>query len=294
MSKPGWQTPIIRLMLILSGLCFVGIAGLLPRQLRHASHSESAIASLAADNPSSSAEAKADPAATLSNTVPQLGPRHYLDYDQWTDLLRQEAIATQAQQPENLAVLLGDSISLWFPPDMLPEGYTWLNQGISGDTSEGVLDRVHVLDETHPKIIVLMIGINDLIQGEDPERVVRNIRKIIRYLTWAHPDTPIILQSILPHQGETASWEGKDKLAALPNSRIEAVNQELAAIADEHGIHFLNLYPLFVGSDGYLNPALSSDGLHLNEQGYLVWRTAFQLYSQLELPQETAVANSEP
>lgn len=288
MSNPGWQTQLIRLMLILSGLCFAGIAGLLPRQIRQASQPETAIASL------STAEEKADPSATLSSTLPQLGPRHYLDYDQWTDLLRQEAIAMQEQQPENLAILLGDSISLWFPPDLLPDGYTWLNQGISGDTSEGVLNRVHFLDQTDPSVIVLMIGINDLIQGQDPDQVVRNIRKIVRYLNWTHPDTPIILQSILPHQGETASWEGKAKLAALPNDRIEAVNEQLAAIAAEHEIEFLNLYPLFVGSDGYLKPALSTDGLHLNEQGYLVWRTAFQLYSQLELSQDVSVANAEP
>ena len=287
MANSGWQTHLIRLMLILSGLCFAGIAGLLPRQIRQASQPDTAIASLADDKKQTS------PSTTLSNTVPQLGPRHYLDYDQWTDLLQQEAIAIQAQQPDNLAILLGDSISLWFPPNLLPDGYTWLNQGISGDTSEGVLNRVHFLDQTDPAVIVLMIGINDLIQGQDPDQVVRNIRKIVRYLNWAHPDTPIVLQSILPHQGEAATWEGKAKLVALPNDRIEAVNEKLAAIAAEHDIYFLDLYPLFVGADGYLNPALSSDGLHLNEQGYLVWRTAFQLYSQLEVPQQTA-ANPNP
>ncbi|HAX89511.1 MAG TPA: lysophospholipase, partial [Cyanobacteria bacterium UBA11370] len=62
----------------------------------------------------------------------ELGERHQLNYQQWVALLEQEAQVIAEQKPEHLAVLLGDSISLWFPNELLPPDQKWLNQGISG------------------------------------------------------------------------------------------------------------------------------------------------------------------
>lgn len=242
--------------------------------------------------------------AIVNEFVPELVPRssvtqdyqrHEFTYEQWVDLLRQEAIAMQTLNPDNLAVLVGDSISLWFPPELLPRDRTWLNQGISGETSEGLLQRIHLLDQTNPRLILVMIGINDLIHGQSAEAVVGNIHRIVRHLVQAHPDAAIVIQSILPHSAELATWEGKARLKALPNSRIQAVNQDLAAIADAYrqdnistNVFYLDLYPLFADADGRLSLAFTTDGLHLSDQGYLVWRTAMQVYSQLKLKANAA------
>jgi len=46
---------------------------------------------------------------------------------------------------------------------------------------------------------------------------------------------------------------------------------------------YLDLYPMFSDAEGNLQTELSTDGLHLNEQGYLVWRSALQLFGQIQL-----------
>ena len=92
-----------------------------------------------------------------------------------------------------------------------------------------------------------------------------------------------MIQSILPHGGEGATWEGKQKLLAIPNNRIRELNQQLQNIAAKEGIKYLDLYPLFADSRGELRSDFSTDGLHLSPQGYLVWRSALQLYSEIEL-----------
>jgi hypothetical protein len=57
-------------------------------------------------------------------------------HEQWKRLLEQEAKAVAKGQGANrLAVLLGDSLSMWFPLEGLPSGQLWLNQGISGENS---------------------------------------------------------------------------------------------------------------------------------------------------------------
>jgi lysophospholipase L1-like esterase len=212
---------------------------------------------------------------SASSFVPQLGNRQYLHYQQWVDLLYREAYAN-ATAP-HLTVLLGDSISLWFPSELLPGRRTWLNQAISGEHSDMMLGRLDALDNADVESIFLMIGINDLIAGKPENQVAENLEQAVRYLKLQHPDATIVVQSILPHGAERATWEGRDRLLLLPNDRIQAVNTALETMAREQDVAYLDLYPLFADGSGLLRPDLTTDGLHLNEQGYLVWRTAIAL-----------------
>ena len=212
-----------------------------------------------------------------------LGPRHLLNYQQWVALLQQEAEVAATQKPEHLSVLFGDSLSLWFPAQVLPPKHNWLNQGISGETSAGLLERLALIDRTQPEVIFVLIGINDLIRGGTDETILANQRLIIRYLRQVHPQAKIVMQSILPHGGETVTWEGRDRLLAISNSRILTLNEQIKAIAKEEGGIYLDLYPLFADTNGNLNPELSSDGLHLSPQGYKIWRNAIIVLNQLVL-----------
>jgi lysophospholipase L1-like esterase len=213
----------------------------------------------------------------------RLGPKHRWTYQQWVTQLRREAQATAEKRPQHLTILAGDSLSLWFPPQLLPKGRTWLNQGISGETSAGLLKRLNLLDITQPETIFVMIGINDLLRGVDNETLLNNYQAIIQELRWVHPNAQIVIQSILPHSDEKATWEGRDRLGNIPNRRIRYLNRELQDIAEASGVFFLDLHPLFTDERGQLRPELSTDGLHLNEQGYLVWSSGLQLFSQMEL-----------
>jgi lysophospholipase L1-like esterase len=219
----------------------------------------------------------------VPTATPGLGKRHQLTYQKWMDILQQEAEVAAQKKPADLNILLGDSLSLWFPPDLLPTDKNWLNQGISGEVSQGLWRRLGLFDRTGPQRIYVMIGINDLIRGVDDQTILQNYRKILRRLRRVHPQAQVVVQSILPHGGEEATWEGRDRLIAIPITRIQQLNQKLAAIAQEEEVKFLDLYPLFTNAQGHLRADLSTDGLHLNRQGYLVWRSAIQLYTQLVL-----------
>lgn len=214
--------------------------------------------------------------------APELGPRHKLNYQQWLDILQKEANAAAQKRPQRLSILAGDSLSLWFPVELLPEDRYWLNQGISGETSYGLLKRLNLFDRTQPKVIFVMIGINDLIRGVSDEVILDNQQQIMRYLRKTHPKTQIIIQSILPHGDKEATWEGREKLLAITNSRIRQLNQQLQNIAAKEGVKYLDLHSLFTNQQGNLRPEFSTDGLHLSPTGYVVWRTALQIYSQNE------------
>ncbi len=265
---PTW----VFLSLTVNGLLLLTIAGVLMRQYQWSMPS-----------PVSKSAAATHLPKPMPEQVPELGPRHQLNYQQWVALLHKEAEVLATEQPKNLAILIGDSISLWFPNDLLPPDQTWLNQGISGETSAGLLNRLDVLDKTQPEVIYMLIGINDLIRGEKDETILANQQLIIRYLRKVHPQTKIVVQSILPHGADQATWEGRDRLLSIPNSRIQELNKQLKAIAKDESVIYLDLYSLFADTSGNLKPELSTDGLHLSTQGYLVWRNALLVLNQLVL-----------
>lgn len=208
-----------------------------------------------------------------------------LVYQQSLGQLQDEAQRVAVLKPKRLAILAGDSLSLRFPSGKL-SGYRVLNQGISGETTAGLLRRLNVFDQTQPNVIFVMIGINDLLRGRLDSEILEDQRQVIRNLKTAHPDAKIVMQSVLPHAVEQVTWEGRDRLLALPNHRIKALNERIEAIAQAESVDFFNLYPLFADSQGDLRRELSSDGLHLSVQGYEVWGIALQVYGEEVLKQK--------
>ncbi|MEM6592845.1 MAG: GDSL-type esterase/lipase family protein [Cyanobacteria bacterium P01_H01_bin.119] len=185
-------------------------------------------------------------------------------YSQWRTLLTQEAQAMASGQGQNrLTVVLGDSISLWLPPESLPRDRFWLNQGISGDTTTGILQRLDAIAATRPDTIHLMAGINDLKNGASDATVLNNLQTIVQRLRQQHPQAQIIVHSILP-----------TRLSNLPSDRIARLNQRLAAMSQAEGGQFLNLQTRFADPGGNLRPELTTDGLHLNPSGYRLWQIA--------------------
>ncbi|MEG4851675.1 SGNH/GDSL hydrolase family protein [Microcoleus sp. B5-D4] len=280
-TVPVWAL----LSLVTNGVLIVTVAQLLLRghNLTESFQANDAVTAEAVEEqigqPAISAKAVLD--------VPVPGPRHKWTYQQWVTQLGREAEAVAANRPSRLSVLAGDSLSMWFPTKLLPVDRIWLNQGISGETSVGLLKRLQLFDRTAPDTVFVMIGINDLLRGASDEGILDNQRQIIRDLRWAHPKAQVVVQSILPHSGEQATWENRDRLLAIPNSRIRAINRRLKEIASSENVLYLDLYPLFADAEGNLPTELSTDGLHLNDQGYLVWRSALQLFDQMQLKNES-------
>lgn len=185
-------------------------------------------------------------------------------YQQWRRLLALEARAVSRRQGQRqLMVMVGDSLSQWYPSDYLPSRDIWLNQGISGDTTRGILQRLDDFATARPDRIYVMAGVNDLKRGASDREILQNLAKIVARLQRQHPQAQIVVQSILPTRS-----------SMIPNDRIENLNQQLAQLTTRQGATFLDLYREFVDRDGYLQQQLSTDGIHLNLQGYQVWQTA--------------------
>jgi lysophospholipase L1-like esterase len=213
-----------------------------------------------------------------------------LPYEQWLDILGKEAKAVAVKNPDRLTVLLGDSLTLWFPPERLTGNRSWLNQGISGENTAGLLKRLNLLDDLKPQTLLVMVGVNDLIKGNADETLITNYQKLIDELKAKHPKAEIVMQSILPHGGDRLTVDDREQVLKVSNERIVQVNRQLRELATQREVKFLDLHAVFVDAEGLLRSDLSTDGLHLNAPGYASWQAALQTFDQLALQQAAPIA----
>lgn len=173
-------------------------------------------------------------------------------------------------------VFLGDSLTDYNEwSEAFNHNPNIINRGIAGDRIWGVYDRLNEITSGHPHKIFLMIGINDLGNGEGVSSTVSYYQKIIDYIKKKTPKTYLLIQSNLPVNDR----KNAQALPNVKNSDIVQLNRKVQQLADTKNVTFVNLYPLFVKS-GQMNSSLTTDGVHLNAKGYRIWENAIRKYVQ--------------
>ncbi len=126
-------------------------------------------------------------------------------------------------------------------------------RGIGGDTTTGVYNRLDVsLYAVNPKVIVLLIGVNNL------ESMFTDYEKIITDIRTKLPDAKLIVQSLHPTSKDFADR----------NPDIIDANVRVKEICERNGCTYVDMYTQLVNADGVYSEAYTDDGLHPNEEGY--------------------------
>lgn len=147
------------------------------------------------------------------------------------------------------------------------------NRGIIGDEVMGVYDRLHQILPGHPSKLFLLIGTNDISHDLTADSIVGMIRLTIDRTQKESPDTKLYLQSLLPINESF----GRYKKLTGKTDMVPEINKQLEVLAKEKDITFIDLFPLFTEKGTHvLRTALTTDGLHLNEEGYKIWVKAIK------------------
>jgi len=164
-------------------------------------------------------------------------------------------------------LFLGDSITAEGPWEQLVPDERTSNHGISGDTTDGVLDRLDRVVAEQPEVIVLLIGTNDFGNHRaSVEHVVRNVETALVTLRRELPGVRLLLVSILPRQAEFTA-------------KIEEANRHLRQFVATCHAQYLDAWPALADGD-HLDERFTDDGLHLTEDGYRAY--AAELLPALE------------
>ena len=163
-----------------------------------------------------------------------------------------------SQNTKYTTVMLGDSITDEGQWDELLDNPLVQNRGISGDTTDGVLERLDSINK-NIKQVFIMIGVNDIMRGVSEDIVFENYKKILKF--FQDKNIEVVIQSTL-YIGESRKQNF--------NVKIEKLNQNLEEFAKSNKIVFINLNPIFAPQKTLLK-SFTKDDLHLNADAYKLW-----------------------
>lgn len=183
-------------------------------------------------------------------------------------LLALAFIWTRVQAEESGAVRVlafGDSLTAGYgldPEDAYPalleviargEGFevNVRNAGLSGETTSGGLRRIDWVLRQPVDILILALGANDALRGQDPGLTENNLRAMITRARQAHPEIIVILAGML----------APPNLGTEYREAFDGVFPKIAADKDIRLVPFL-----LEGVAG--NPSLNqADGIHPTRDG---------------------------
>jgi acyl-CoA thioesterase-1 len=174
------------------------------------------------------------------------------------------AVVSAASDERKRIVIVGDSISAGygvnrgqsFPDDLqkrlddakLP--WKVVNQGISGDTTSGGVNRITTAIEAMPSIVVLELGGNDGLRGMPLDSTRENLEKLIKMFQAANAQVVLAGMTLPPNYGP-------DYIR-----KFEAIYKDLAAKYKVKLIPFL-LADMITPDLRYFQP----DGIHPTAEG---------------------------
>lgn len=173
-------------------------------------------------------------------------------------------------EKKNSIIFLGDSITDGCEWSELLNNSNIVNRGINSDTTYGVLERVHQIVKLNPEKVFLMIGTNDLREGRTIADIRNDYEKIVKEFSEKIPSARIYVQSVIP--------SSQDKYPGRSQQRIHDLNKEIRELAVKYHLTYIDLYTEMLSDDGKLDPNLTNDGLHLNGNGYIVWKNIIKDY----------------
>lgn len=141
------------------------------------------------------------------------------------------------------------------------------NRGISGDNTEGILNRLDEIILSHPKKLFILVGINDISQNRTNKEILKNYKIILQRIKDYSPNTQIFVQSLLPINNDFKRYSrliGKEKQIILLNKRLKK-------LATKENVTYININSFFMDKNMMLSKEYTTDGLHLNELGYKIW-----------------------
>lgn len=192
---------------------------------------------------------------------------------------------------EKRVVFMGDSITDGWKLELEFPGRSFVNRGISGQTTPQMLIRFRPdVIELKPKVVVILAGTNDLsVHQADPLAVPTIEANLTSMVELAHANgINVVIASVLP-----VSDYNKDKsnqpivrTVLRPPAKILELNAWIKKFCADKGLVYLHYFSATVDEHGLLKADLANDGLHPNENGYAAMKPLVEKAIEIALKQK--------
>ena len=165
-------------------------------------------------------------------------------------------------------VFIGDSNTYGAEWQELFPSLRIANRGINGDRTDGVIKRLESIYSTSASKAFIMIGINDFYYGMSVNEVFDNYKNIVSKLV--DHGMEVYIQSTI--------FAGKRNKGL--NKRIMALNERLQILAKQtDSVTYIDIN-VGLAPDSLLKKWYTWDDIHLNGDGYAIWKELIKSYLQ--------------
>ncbi|RYD20392.1 MAG: hypothetical protein EOP88_15245 [Verrucomicrobiaceae bacterium] len=218
-------------------------------------------------DPKPAVEAKQAPPKAENAWLP--APGFYPDYPEaWMNF--HGSLKEQASKGGVDLLFIGDSLTMGWDKELWEKNFSPLkaaNFGVGGDGTPQLLWRLENggFDGLQPKVVVLMIGINNVWPGFSAADTAKGIRTFVDKLREKMPASKILLMGVLP------AFDENDSI----RNYVTTVNRDIAELADGKTVRFLDFGKDLLTPDGRRRDGFyTDDRLHLKKPAYEVWEKA--------------------
>ncbi|TFV94599.1 G-D-S-L family lipolytic protein [Algoriphagus kandeliae] len=162
------------------------------------------------------------------------------------------------------------SIRLWKNLQADFPDYPIINTGFGGSKASDLKRHLYPLVlQFNPSRVFIYEGDNDIHAGLSPEEIMQDLEQIILRIQVVDPSTEIFLISAKP---SPSRWDKKENYLKL-NKAMKAYCEE------KDGVEFVNVWDIMLGENGEpISTIFIEDRLHMNEDGYELWKKVFEKY----------------
>lgn len=143
--------------------------------------------------------------------------------------------------------------------------------GVSGatvaDLRRDQLPRLLAMS-SHPALVTLCIGINDVIQGRSQRDFARDLEVVADLVGRTQA---AVVVATLPDLARSPSGKGAPPALAR---RLEAYNATIRTVAERHGFQVADVYAATRRPAALAGELFAADGFHPSAQGYELWVAA--------------------
>ena len=197
----------------------------------------------------------------------------------WPNFARyREANAALAPpvKAEDRVVFMGDSITdSWKLNEYFP-GKSYVNRGISGQTTPQMLVRFRPdVIALQPKVVVILAGTNDLAGNTGPMSLEDIQGNLVSMAELARANgIRVVIASVLPINDYAKNKDGAAivRSTARPPEKILALNKWIREYTAANKMIYLDYFSAAVDEKGFLKADWAGDGLHPNPAGYQIMK----------------------
>lgn len=179
---------------------------------------------------------------------------------------------TNPPPPGGVLFIGSSSIRLWSTLTQDFPELPVLNRGFGGSIiADSIRYTPRIVLPYKPKMIVFYAGSNDVAKGLTPEQVRTQFATFVDGVRGTLPDTRIVFVSINPSVSRLSQRER----VVEANHRVEGYVREQSRKGWK--LNYIDSYSKLLSAEGMPRPEiLRKDGLHLNADGYVLWRSVLK------------------